>query len=114
MPGSQRGRPRFTEQHLTTLFPPVRPRGTYLEVRYLDAQPLDRIEQVVEVLATLAYDETSVPGRSASSSRRRTCWVTLAGCGGRLADPRGGGGMNVLFVTDPLAGCSPTSTRPSG
>ena len=51
-----RGAVRFAEPHLTTLFPPVRPRGTYLEVRYLDAQPLDRIEQVVEVLATLAYD----------------------------------------------------------
>ena len=51
-----RGAVRFAEPHLTTLFPPVRPRGTYLEVRYLDAQPMDRVEQVVEVLATLAYD----------------------------------------------------------
>ena len=51
-----RGAARFAESHLSTLFPPVRPRGTYLEVRYLDAQPLDRVEQVVEVLATLAYD----------------------------------------------------------
>lgn len=50
------GATRFAEPHLTTLFPPVRPRGAYLEVRYLDAQPLDRIEQVVEVLATVAYD----------------------------------------------------------
>ena len=36
--------PRY---HLSTLFPPVRPRGGYLEIRYLDAQPLDRIGEVV-------------------------------------------------------------------
>ena len=47
---------RFTEPHETTLFPPVRPRAGYLEVRYLDAQPLDRAHQVLEVLATIAYD----------------------------------------------------------
>ncbi len=51
-----RGAARFAEPHLTTLFPPVRPRGSYLEVRYLDAQPLDRVDQVLEVLATIAYD----------------------------------------------------------
>jgi glutamate--cysteine ligase len=42
--------------HLTTLFPPVRPRGGYLEVRYLDAQPLDRIGDAVSTVATLLYD----------------------------------------------------------
>jgi gamma-glutamylcysteine synthetase len=47
---------RFAEPHDTTMFPPVRPRGNYLEVRYLDAQPLDRIEQALETIATIAYD----------------------------------------------------------
>jgi gamma-glutamylcysteine synthetase len=51
----------FTErgdvaQHLTTLFPPVRPRGTYLEVRFLDVQPLDAVDDLVGVLSNLLYD----------------------------------------------------------
>lgn len=44
------------EYHLTTLFPPVRPRGGYLEVRYLDAQPVDRIGEAVAVLDVLLND----------------------------------------------------------
>lgn len=42
--------------HLGTLFPPVRPRGGYLEVRYLDAQPLERIGEVVSTLAVLLLE----------------------------------------------------------
>ncbi|WP_436499094.1 glutamate-cysteine ligase family protein [Actinokineospora sp. HUAS TT18] len=42
--------------HLTTLFPPVRPRGGYLEVRYLDAQPVDRIGEAVRAVVTLLTD----------------------------------------------------------
>jgi glutamate--cysteine ligase len=42
--------------HLSTLFPPVRPRGGYLEVRYLDAQPAHRIGAAVAVVACLLYD----------------------------------------------------------
>lgn len=42
--------------HLGTLFPPVRPRGGYLEVRYVDAQPLDRIGTVLATLAGLVFD----------------------------------------------------------
>lgn len=45
------------DQHLTTLFPPVRPRGRYLELRFLDVQPVDAVEHVVTVLARLAYDD---------------------------------------------------------
>ncbi len=43
--------------HLSTLFPPVWPRGGYLEVRYLDAQPLWRIPEAVGVVASLLYDD---------------------------------------------------------
>jgi gamma-glutamylcysteine synthetase len=50
------GAARIAEPHLSTLFPPVRPRGSYLEVRYLDAQPLHRLEQAIETIATIAYD----------------------------------------------------------
>jgi glutamate--cysteine ligase len=42
--------------HLSTLFPPVRPRGGYLEIRYLDAQPLDRMAAAVTTVVTLLYD----------------------------------------------------------
>lgn len=53
------GAVRFLEgdaEHLTTLFPPVRPRGRYLEVRYLDAQ--EDATPVATLLATIAYDDT--------------------------------------------------------
>jgi gamma-glutamylcysteine synthetase len=43
--------------HLTTLFPPVRPRGTYLEVRFLDVQEPAAIEQLVATFADLLYDD---------------------------------------------------------
>jgi glutamate--cysteine ligase len=42
--------------HLSTLFPPVRPRGGYLEVRYLDAQPPQRIGEALATVAALLYD----------------------------------------------------------
>ena len=42
--------------HLSTLFPPVRPRGGYLEVRYLDAQPFWRIGEAIATVAALLYD----------------------------------------------------------
>jgi glutamate--cysteine ligase len=43
--------------HLSTLFPPVRPRGTYLEVRFLDALPPEAIERAIAVLQELMYDD---------------------------------------------------------
>jgi len=47
---------RSPSYHLSTLFPPVRPRGGYLEVRYLDAQPFWRIGEAVTTVAALLYD----------------------------------------------------------
>jgi glutamate--cysteine ligase len=47
LPIAQAGQPAY---HLSTLFPPVRPRGGYLEVRYLDAQPLWRIPEAVSTV----------------------------------------------------------------
>jgi glutamate--cysteine ligase len=44
-------------QHLSTLFPPVRPRGRYLEVRFLDVQPDERLAEVVGTLTALMYDD---------------------------------------------------------
>ncbi|NIK62148.1 glutamate-cysteine ligase family protein [Kribbella shirazensis] len=43
--------------HVSTLFPPVRPRGTYLEVRFLDALQPEAAEQAVAVLRELMYDD---------------------------------------------------------
>ena len=47
----------FAEPHLTTLFPPVRPRGSYLEVRFVDVQPDDDIAPMALALARLLYDD---------------------------------------------------------
>jgi gamma-glutamylcysteine synthetase len=44
-------------EHLSTLFPPVRPRATYLEVRFLDAQEPAAIGRVVTALENLMYDD---------------------------------------------------------
>ena len=54
-----RGATAFTDsdEHLSTLFPPVRPRGRYLEVRFLDVQPEERIGAVVGTLTSLMYDD---------------------------------------------------------
>ncbi|MEN3361380.1 MAG: glutamate--cysteine ligase [Mycobacteriales bacterium] len=51
------GRPRVgdLDYHLSTLFPPVRPRG-HLELRVIDAQPDDRWQLVAAVVATLLDD----------------------------------------------------------
>lgn len=43
--------------HLSTLFPPVRPRGTYLEVRFLDALPPEAVASAIDVLERLMYDD---------------------------------------------------------
>ncbi|MFB6719614.1 glutamate-cysteine ligase family protein [Kribbella sp. NPDC056345] len=44
-------------EHLTTMFPPVRPRSTYLEVRFLDAQEPSDVAPVVDALTRLMYDD---------------------------------------------------------
>ncbi|MFI5696038.1 glutamate-cysteine ligase family protein [Kribbella sp. NPDC051586] len=45
------------EAHLSTLFPPVRPRRSYLEVRFLDAQEPVAVGRIVSVLRQLMYDD---------------------------------------------------------
>jgi glutamate--cysteine ligase len=42
--------------HLGTLFPPVRPRGRYLEIRYLDTQHPERIEDALSTVVALLLD----------------------------------------------------------
>ncbi|SEK68456.1 glutamate--cysteine ligase [Blastococcus sp. DSM 46786] len=54
------------DYHLTTLFPPVRPRG-YLEIRYLDAAPEPWWPALAAVTATL-LDDPVAAGRAAVAS----------------------------------------------
>ncbi|MFI6675635.1 glutamate-cysteine ligase family protein [Kribbella sp. NPDC050470] len=62
--------------HLTTMFPPVRPRSTYLEVRFLDAQEPHAIGDVITALTSLVYDD----------DRRRTALRALEPKRAHLAD----------------------------
>lgn len=54
--------------HLTTLFPPVRPRGHYLEIRFPDCQSADACRPLLRGLAALLYDD----------ERRRRALTSLA------------------------------------
>jgi glutamate--cysteine ligase len=62
--------------HLTTLFPPVRPRGCYLEVRFPDARPSEQVGVLADGLARLVYD----------GERRRRALASLAAEAPMLAD----------------------------
>ena len=72
------GATRFVDggaaDHLTTLFPPVRPRGRYLEVRFLDAQQGAAVGQIAATLAGILYDD----------ERRRRLLHRLEPLAGRL------------------------------
>ncbi len=75
--------------HLSTLFPPVRPRSGYLEVRYLDAQPLDQMGTAVSLVAILLADpvarEAAIEIGGTDPARLREAWRRSATTG--LADP---------------------------
>jgi glutamate--cysteine ligase len=58
-------------QHLSTLFPPVRPRGRYLEVRFADARPVAQVGALVQGLAGLIYDDDLRRGALASLATER-------------------------------------------
>ena len=116
--------------HLSTLFPPVRPRGRYLEVRFLDVQPDDLVAPVVAApQPTAVRRRHPPPGPPAGAVRRPAVRRPLgAGCArhpDRLLDrgtallrlrrraPPGpaptlvgaaGHPMSALFVVDPLDG----------
>ena len=69
--------------HLSTLFPPVRPRG-YLEVRYLDTQAGDDWFFPVAVLAALFAREDTVDAATDLAAPAAGRWVRAARDG--LAD----------------------------
>jgi len=70
--------------HLSTLFPPVRPRG-YLEVRYLDAQPPGEWLAPVAVLGTLLAGSSIIAEAERRAAPAVDRWEAAARCG--VADP---------------------------
>ncbi|HEX4099615.1 MAG TPA: ergothioneine biosynthesis glutamate--cysteine ligase EgtA [Pseudonocardiaceae bacterium] len=70
--GALPGRPSTADldYHLTTLFPPVRPQG-YLEVRYLDTQPVGQWLVPVAVIAALLADP------AVTAAAREACAPTV-------------------------------------
>ncbi|GAB3935785.1 hypothetical protein GCM10027614_11130 [Micromonospora vulcania] len=72
------------DYHISTLFPPVRPRG-YLELRYLDAQPGRDWRLPLAVLAALFADPRSVGTAHSIAAPVADRWAAAARHG--LADP---------------------------
>jgi glutamate--cysteine ligase len=73
------------DYHLSTLFPPVRPRG-YLEVRYLDSQEGDGWVVPSVVLTALMADDATVDAALAAAEPAAGRWLHAARYG--LADER--------------------------
>jgi glutamate--cysteine ligase len=73
------------EYHLTTLFPPVRPRQ-WLEIRYLDSLPADIWPAVVFTVVTLLDDPVAADLAAEAVEPVATAWDTAARIG--LGDQR--------------------------
>lgn len=68
------------DYHLTTLFPPVRPRG-FLEIRYLDSVPDALWPAVVFTLATLLDDPAAADVAAEATESVATAWDRAARVG---------------------------------
>ncbi|WP_233495970.1 ergothioneine biosynthesis glutamate--cysteine ligase EgtA [Geodermatophilus sp. TF02-6] len=82
--GSRRPTAADLDYHLTTLFPPVRPRG-YLEIRYLDAAPEPWWPALAAVTTTLLDDPVAAGHAAAATAGVAGAWDRAARLG--LADP---------------------------
>jgi glutamate--cysteine ligase len=82
--GGRRPTPADLEYHLTTLFPPVRPRG-YLEIRYLDAAPEPWWPALAAVTTTLLDDPAAARRAAEATAPVAGAWSRAAHRG--LADP---------------------------
>ena len=91
------------DYHLTTLFPPVRPRG-FLEVRYLDALPDPWWRVAVAVVTALVQDRVAGDIAVAACAPVADRWCDGARCG--LADPV----FQAAAMSD--RGCCPRRVRP--
>lgn len=85
MLGDRRAGIADLDYHLTTLFPPVRPRG-WLEIRYLDSLGDALWPAVVFTLATLLDDPVAADAAAEAVGPVATAWDVAARIG--LADPR--------------------------
>lgn len=85
MLGDRRPTEADLDYHLTTLFPPVRPRG-FLEIRYLDSVPDDVWPAVVFTLATLLDDAEAAEIAATATESVATAWDRAAQVG--LGDRR--------------------------
>jgi glutamate--cysteine ligase len=72
------------DYHLTTLFPPTRPRG-FLELRYLDAAPAAWWPGLVGLVTTLMDDPAAADAAAEATEPVTGRWSTAARVG--LADP---------------------------
>jgi glutamate--cysteine ligase len=98
--GSQRPTIGDLAHHLTTLFPPVRPRGRYLEVRYLDALPLPWVAVPLCLLTTLSYvpkaRQAALEAMAADTRPLREQWRSSARSG--LQESRTRTAVEALFT----------------
>ena len=85
MLGDRRPTQADLDYHLTTLFPPVRPRG-WLEIRYLDSVPDAVWPAVVFTLITLLDDPTAADIAAEATESVATAWDRAAQIG--LGDRR--------------------------
>jgi glutamate--cysteine ligase len=83
--GDRRPTEADLDYHLTTLFPPVRPRG-FLEIRYLDSVPDDVWPAVVFTIVTLLDDPAAADIAAAATESVATAWDRAAQVG--LGDRR--------------------------
>jgi glutamate--cysteine ligase len=85
-PGRAGREPTFDDldYHLSTLFPPVRPKG-YFEIRYLDAQPGSTWVTPVALLAALMARPSTVDQVLGVTEAAQGRWLEAARDG--LADP---------------------------
>jgi glutamate--cysteine ligase len=75
--GGRRPTAEDLDYHLTTLFPPVRPRG-FLEVRYLDAAPEPWWPALAAVTTTLLDDPIAADAAAAACEPVATAWDRAA------------------------------------
>jgi glutamate--cysteine ligase len=83
--GGRRPTTADLDYHLTTLFPPVRPRG-WLEIRYLDSVPDALWPALVFTLVTLLDDAAAAGVAATATESVATAWDIAARVG--LADRR--------------------------
>jgi glutamate--cysteine ligase len=80
--GHELGHPTLDDldYHLTTLFPPVRPRG-WLEIRYLDALPSPWWRVAATIVAALLLDDEAKAAAFRATEGTEDLWLGAAGWG---------------------------------